>query len=117
MTYSFRVCSASLLFKLGKNAMICFMIEVKDIKKLAELSRLQMTETEMADFAEEFDSILNYVAQVKNVVGELGERTAGELRNVMRGDDKPNVRGAKTEVLTQEFPTREGNYLKVKKIL
>lgn len=97
--------------------MICFMIEVKDIKKLAELSRLQMTETEMADFAKEFLDILNYVDQVKNAVGELGTRTAGELRNVMRGDDKPNPKGAKTEVLVQEFPARDSNYLKVKKIL
>ena len=93
------------------------MIDINEVKKLAELSRIRMTEEEMADFAKEIDPILDYVAQIKKVVGDETEREIPALHNVMRSDDKPNQTGGNTDVLTAEFPRREGNLLKVKKIL
>ncbi len=37
---------------------------LEDIKKLAEMSRIDMEETEMNDLTKDFDSILAYVGQV-----------------------------------------------------
>jgi ammonium transporter Rh len=68
-------------------------------------------------FAVEIDSVLGYVDQIKQVAGTDQERQAGELRNVTRTDDRPNERGSKTADLVAEFPKKEDNYLKVKKIL
>jgi Asp-tRNA(Asn)/Glu-tRNA(Gln) amidotransferase C subunit len=64
------------------------------------------------------DSILNYVEQVQKVSKDLGsERKAGLLRNVMREDNNPHESGIFTEVLLSAAPKRDGQYLKVKKIL
>jgi aspartyl/glutamyl-tRNA(Asn/Gln) amidotransferase C subunit len=93
------------------------MIDIKEVKNLAELSRIKMTEEEMVAFANEIDPILDYVAQIKKVTGGSDEREVPALHNVMRGDDQPNPTGTNTEVLTAEFPRRGGNFLKVKKIL
>ena len=93
------------------------MIDIKEVEKLAELSRIKMTEEEMVAFAKEIDPILDYVAQIKKVVGDETEREIPDLHNVMRSDDMPNQTGGNTEVLIAEFPRREGNLLKVKKIL
>lgn len=93
------------------------MIDIKEVKNLAELSRIKMTEEEMASFASEIDPILDYVAQIKKVVGDSTEREVPPLHNITRSDDMPNLTGANTEVITAEFPRRGGNLLKVKKIL
>ena len=93
-------------------------MEVKDIEKLAKLARIELTDKEKQAYLKEIGAILNYVDQIKEVVGKTGEeRKAGNLRNVMREDDIPNVSSANTEALVAEFPRKKDNYLKVKKIL
>ena len=42
-------------------------MQLEDIKKLAEMARLDMTEEELKNMANEFDPILAYVGQVKEV--------------------------------------------------
>lgn len=93
------------------------MIEIKDIEKLAELSRLELTSAEKEGLRQDIDSILGYVDQIKKVVVSSGEPEAGLLLNVMREDMNPNESGKETEVLLAEVPVREGQYVKVKKIL
>jgi aspartyl-tRNA(Asn)/glutamyl-tRNA(Gln) amidotransferase subunit C len=93
-------------------------MEIKDIEKLAQLARIELTETEKQTYLKDLGSILNYVDQIKTVVAEVGEeRTVGELRNVMRADQGDNISGSNTEAIVNEFPAKQGNYLKVKKIL
>jgi len=48
------------------------MIEIKDIEKLAELSRINISNEEKEVFAGEIESILNYVDQIKLATGEAG---------------------------------------------
>ena len=93
------------------------MIDTNEVKKLAELSRIEMTEEEMASFAKEIDSILGYVAQIQQVAGSVSDRTVPEHHNVFRADDQPNVTESNTEIIAKEFPKREKDLLKVKKIL
>jgi len=93
-------------------------MEIKDIEKLAKLARIELTEEEKQTYLKDLGAILNYVDQIKTVVAGVGEeRNVGELRNVMRADQGENISGVNTEAIVQEFPTKQGNYLKVKKIL
>lgn len=93
-------------------------MEIKDIEKLAKLSRIELTEEEKAKYLKDISAILGYVDQLKGVVAKTGEeRKVGELRNVMRVEEEENVSGGNTEAIVAEFPRKERNYLKVKKIL
>ncbi len=93
-------------------------MEIKDIEKLAKLARIELTDIEKQTYLKEIGSILAYVDQIKGVVAKVGEeRKAGNLRNVMRGDEVTNISDSNKEDIVREFPKKEGNYLKVKKIL
>lgn len=93
-------------------------MDIKDIEKLAQLSRLSLSKEEKEKFLTEIGSILEYVGEIKKVASSVGE--AGKkpvLRNVMREDSEPNKSGENTETLLSSAPKREKNYVKVKKIL
>ena len=111
------------------------MATMKEVKKLAALARIKVTDAELGKFTSEFDAILAYVETVSTVEmlqgealqrGQIGEEKP-LLRNVMRADGEPHTSGAYTEKLTAQFPTRsssaeatedkEGNYLVVKQII
>ncbi|MFA6094378.1 MAG: Asp-tRNA(Asn)/Glu-tRNA(Gln) amidotransferase subunit GatC [Candidatus Paceibacterota bacterium] len=95
------------------------MIDIKDIEKLAELSRIKLTDEEKQKFGTEIESILAYVNQIQEVAGATASEqpVVGEVRNVMRPDTNSNESGANTEMILAEAPAREGDLLKVKKIL
>ena len=94
------------------------MLDIKDIEKLANLSRLALNAGEKESLRKDMDSILDYVAQVQKVTANLDlEKKAGILRNVMREDNHPHESGIFTEKLLSSAPQREGDYVKVKKIL
>ena len=93
------------------------MIKKEDIEKLAELSRMEVSEKEVDKFSKDIEAILEYVDELKEIVAEEPVREAGTLRNVMRADEKPHEKGLYTEALLNAAPDREKNYFKVKKIL
>lgn len=94
------------------------MISKEDIKKLSDLARIDIPENEAEKLGSEIESILEYVSQVKEVAGEYsGEVEVGALRNVWREDENPMPSGTYSKELIAEFPDKEGDYLKVKKIL
>jgi len=93
-------------------------MEIKDIEKLAKLARIELTEAEKQTYLKDISAILNYVDQIKAVVAKTGEeRKVGDLRNVMRSDEQKTANSSQAEVIVSEFPRKEKNYLKVKKIL
>ncbi|MES2087858.1 MAG: Asp-tRNA(Asn)/Glu-tRNA(Gln) amidotransferase subunit GatC [Patescibacteria group bacterium] len=94
------------------------MISIKEIEKLAELSRLQLSEEEKQAFQKDLESILGYIDQIQKVSADLSsEKKAGVIHNVLRDDTAPYASGMYTEILISAAPKRESNYLKVKKIL
>lgn len=96
------------------------MIKGEDIKKLADLARIGVEDTEAESLAGEIDAILGYVGQVKSVAGSdspLKVRGDGGDMNVMREDINTNITGTYSKELIAEFPESENGYLKVKKIL
>ncbi|HAO64896.1 TPA: Asp-tRNA(Asn)/Glu-tRNA(Gln) amidotransferase subunit GatC [Candidatus Taylorbacteria bacterium] len=98
------------------------MITTEDIQKLAELSRINIAPEEQESLRLQIDSILGYIDQIKKaslVSGEVSKSTlaADDIRNVMREDSEPHMSSEFTEKILSAAPAREGNYLKVKKIL
>ena len=93
-------------------------MERKDVEKLAELSRIDISSEEADRLLGDLRSILEYVSELEKVEG-LAESTSfvGEHHNVMRDDVAPHESGLYTEDILAEMPLREGDYLKVRKIL
>ena len=91
---------------------------VEEVKKLAALSRIKISDAELEKFAGEFDAILAYVGQLEEL--DVPANLAAEkprLRNVMRVDGEPQEPGALTQKLVAQFPASEGNALSVKQII
>lgn len=92
------------------------MINADDIKKLASLSRMELSEEESVHLAKEVGSIVGYISQITLATGDM-VRQLPSLHNVMRDDIPQNEPREYTEKILQNAPSREGDYLKVKKIL
>ena len=96
-------------------------ISKKDVEKLAELARIQVTTKEAESLAEKIDSILGYVEQVGKVDTSDQAPKAEEVRNIMREDDSPHDAGIYSKELLSEAPevadAKEGTYVRVQKIL
>lgn len=95
------------------------MVSADDVKKLADLSRLSLRDEEVEKLRGEIDSIIAYIDTVQKVSIPEGMTSSVhlDLENVMRKDTNPHEPGIYTEELLKQAPRREGNYLKVKKIL
>ena len=95
------------------------MISADDVKKLAGLSRLALTDEEVKQFQAEIAAIIAYVDTIQKV--PIPESVTPsphlELENIMREDSHPHETGIYTEALLSQAPRREKNYLKVKKII
>lgn len=90
-------------------------MEIKDIEKLAELAKIDLTEEEKEKLLKDLDSILGYVEQIKEV--EVPEaRPEYDNKNVWR-EDKIEERDFSKEIITKQFPDSQDDFVKVKKIM
>jgi len=89
----------------------------EDIKKLATLCRVDVSDEEAADLAHDLEAILGYVSEIGEVATEERRPEAGVPRNVMREDNIPHRESAYTEDILREAPDTEDGYIKVKQIL
>ena len=91
------------------------------VLNLPKLARIEMSENEAESLSHEFDSILNYVGEIKNAGLKINDlefkKEEFPVRNIMREDDKSHDSGIYTEKILEQAPAREGDYIKVKKIL
>ncbi len=87
-----------------------------DIRALAKLARLDVTNEEVAKLEQEIPSILGFVDTIQkaDVPNEIPQP---ELRNVMRADTDAIESGIHTETLLGAAPTREGDYVAVKQVI
>ncbi len=93
-------------------------MEKQDVEHLAKLSRIAITDGEATALAGEITTILGYVSDINSITGERPEvKEVGALNNVMRDDGDPHEPGLYTEDLLNAAPERDGQYVKVKKIL
>lgn len=93
------------------------MIEQNDIKKLAQLSRIEISDAEEKLLQKDMESIVVYISQIKEVASGTPSKEAGDLHNVMREDNTPHPTGAYTKEIMSEVPDKENGYVKVKQIL
>lgn len=87
-----------------------------DVVRLAELSRLEITEAEKDTYAREFSSILNYVSEIQSVQVE-GVQDIGSVNNVFRADVAVEPSESFRKQFLQGAPHTKGNYVQVKQIL
>ena len=94
------------------------MITVAEIEKLAELARISVSESEKEGLRKDIEGILAYVGQIQEVAAKVSaEKNADLPVNVMRADGAAHPSGLFTEALLSAAPQRQGEYIKVKKIL
>lgn len=89
-----------------------------DVLKLAQLSRLHLSDEEIEQFTAEISAILGYVEQLQSV--ELKDikptNQVTGLTNVMRKDELHDY-GASPEELLKNAPSTQAGHLKVKRML
>lgn len=100
----------------SKNDTIKLMITKEDIKNLASLSRIELAEEEADKMTSEIDSILGYVGQITQTTSDL-EMVIPNHKNILRDDVVTNAEGEYTEKILKNAPDRDGDHLRVKKIL
>lgn len=89
-----------------------------DVLILAKLSRLNLTDEEVDQFASEIGSILKYVEQLNDVdlSGLEPTNQVTGLTNVMRPDEVVDYQ-AKPQDLLKNAPATEDGQIKVKRML
>jgi aspartyl-tRNA(Asn)/glutamyl-tRNA(Gln) amidotransferase subunit C len=98
--------------------MIMAKLKRDDILKLAQLARLDLTEAEITEFADELSEILQYVEQLQSVdMADLKptNQVTG-LTNVTRKDE-PVDYGYAPKDLLKNVPTVQDDLIKVKRII
>ncbi len=91
----------------------------EEVRQLAVLARIELTDSEIASFACEMSSVLDYVSQIKDIVGSADEsvKSVGERYNIFRADEITNQPDEYTDSLLAGMPRTEGRFMVVKKIL
>lgn len=88
-------------------------ISKEELKKLAQISSLQLNDDELAAFAQQIDGVLTYAARVADIAKDI-TISSGKQVNVFREDvllitDK--------EEILREAPEREHDYFVVPMII
>lgn len=94
-------------------------MEREEIEKLAELSRLRLTEEELTQYQTELSSILDYVSHIQEVSDDVPALTPEDVSvaNIFREDEATHEPGQYTDQLLASAPDTKDGYVKVKKIL
>ena len=92
-------------------------ISSDEVKKVAQLARLELNENEINQHAEQLEKILEYIKQLEKINTEDVPCTtrAIEVVNVLRKDEKRNYENS--EKILDLAPSRENKFFKVPKII
>ena len=92
-------------------------INKEEVKKVAQLARLELNENEINNHAEQLEKILKYIKQLELIDTENIPCTtrAIEVTNVFRKDEKKNYDDV--EELLDLSPSKEDKFFKVPKIM
>ncbi|MEL6937901.1 MAG: Asp-tRNA(Asn)/Glu-tRNA(Gln) amidotransferase subunit GatC [Cyanobacteria bacterium J06598_1] len=93
------------------------MIDIEQVRKVANLARLELSETEQQQFTGQLNSILEYVQQLDELETKDVEPTtrAIEVSNITRPDQLEKF--AEREAILDSAPDREEDFFKVPKIM
>ena len=92
-------------------------ISSDEVKKVAQLARLELNDNEIQEHAEQLEKILSYIKQLEKINTENIPCTtrAIEVVNVLRKDEKKDFENS--EELLDLAPSRENKFFKVPKII
>ena len=92
-------------------------ITKEQVKKVANLARLELNEDEINNHAEQLEKILEYIKQLEKIDTKDVPCTtrAIEVINVFRKDERKDSKCS--EELLELGPSREDKYFKVPKII
>tara|TARA_Y100001968_G_scaffold314089_1_gene339034 strand:+ start:358 stop:645 length:288 start_codon:yes stop_codon:yes gene_type:complete len=92
-------------------------ISSSDVRKVAQLARLELPEDQIETYTVQLEQILSYVDQLQEIDTENIPPTtrAVEVVNAMR-EDSVEVNCSREDLLNQA-PLREGDFFRVPKIL
>lgn len=96
------------------------MISKEEVYKLAELSRLEVSDAQVSELQKDISNILHYIGQVESVALDDVHTDKPLLRNVMRDDTLYNAvvsTVGKEDALRKAFPKEERGYNVVRKII
>ena len=92
-------------------------ISAEDVRKVANLARLDLPEDQIETYTAQLEEILSYIDQLQEIDTQNISPTtrAVEVVNAMR-EDLVEVKSSREEILNQA-PHREGDFFRVPKIL
>ena len=92
-------------------------ISSSDVRKVAQLARLELPEDQIETYTLQLEEILSYVDQLQEIdTNNITPTTrAVEVVNAMR-DDIVKVNSSREDILNQA-PQREGDFFRVPRIL
>ncbi len=87
-----------------------------DLKALAELSKLELTENEIDNLGSDLESILDFVGEISSL--SLNYESVPERnRNVFREDDTLNDPLCDAKELVDAAPQNDGEFVLVSKVI
>lgn len=90
------------------------MISLEELRHLATLSRIELDPSDEQSLLKEFDSILNYIDQLKKTpIKSPKDGRIGATKNVTRKDITHNSSPEDRERLLNAAPKRLGDYIAV----
>lgn len=94
-------------------------ISIQQVEKLSELARIKLTDQEKENISETSGPILEMIDSILEVeIDEKDIKRDYRKINVMRDDIIEEDRASKNrDNVLKEFPQKQDNYLKTKKIL
>jgi len=92
-------------------------ISSDEVKKVAQLARLELNDSEINKHAEQLEKILEYIKQLEKINTDNIPCTtrAIEVPNVVRKDEKKDYKNS--EEILDLAPSRENKFFKVPKII
>ena len=92
------------------------MTEKMDIRALAKLARLDISDEETTKLEKEIPGILSFVETIQKVSGAAPKGDPA-LRNVMRDDDHPDEGGIYTAGILAAAPAKKDDKIVVKQVI
>lgn len=90
-------------------------MDIKDVENLAELGKIELSGEEKTKILSDMEGILDYVKVIENVeVPDIAIEYS--VRNIWR-EDENKIREFSKELIIEQFPDSQDNFVKVKKIL
>jgi aspartyl/glutamyl-tRNA(Asn/Gln) amidotransferase C subunit len=87
-----------------------------DIRALAKLARLDVSDEELLKLEKEIPAILGFVETIQAVAADT-KAEAPAHRNVMRADENPHESGRYTDELLKAAPVQRDNHVVVKQVI